>query len=740
MRISQNSDSLGDPNNSAPVFQARTILSSQSSGALSRLAAYMSDTIEDLNNALGEIKQYYIGSIAGAIGMPSGLTSITALGMTAPTQKWANTNLASNSVPIGLTADGKQILIMPSGAINYANHYRAGQVFNMSLITKASGFVDSQLECDCFTQPDYASGVIDAMIGEPLYSPNIELDNNYSAIVSNASIVDAVRDLEQAMGNNEFVSSSGYIDGEQTFKEGRLSHTDNINRIQNKYFYVNWCIDLDMIDASVEGNYWSWDWQDIEWRTDSWNKSDMATLLECGARIDTRAGGVVFMHNNALLTRQGSTEVIPTTANISTVTDSSITINMPKYPDNSSYLQTGNYRITAYIPVAIPLRLLTGQANHRWGHRIEPVLLKAIGRQYGYGVNTYPRSVASRLDSLEAILTWLNNSIEPYKTSRNRFIDNLPGTRQYTIPAGVHRILVLVKGAGACGGSGTSLQNTINAFPNGVWVVIAPGKGGGEGGFLVQLVDVTPGQVVTYTVGQGGLRVSTPCPASTGAFEALPIGNTELRASNNAGTNSVFYLAPTADPSANKITCYGGSSSSSYIIHSPFANCAYGGGAGAGGAAASSIPKSSIFTILGSLGYINHTGQNGKIYTYNINPALGPDYVGPEYQVRTAVGTNGIPPFPSIVTFGGADRVDSNFCGLSAGAGGGSSAITLTHTVSAKGPTELNVSVRAATTNPQPGGNGTVAILHGAKVDAITEDTFTEETIASMLGNAINSY
>lgn len=64
------------------------------------------------------------------------------------------------------------------------------------------------------------------------------------------------------------------------------------------------------------------------------------------------------------------------------------------------------------------------------------------------------------------------------------------GSGNYTVPAGVSEIIVQVWGAGG-GGGGSSINN------NG-------GSGGGGGGYAMQVISVTPGQVIPYSVGAGG--------------------------------------------------------------------------------------------------------------------------------------------------------------------------------------------------------------------------------------------
>ncbi len=67
-------------------------------------------------------------------------------------------------------------------------------------------------------------------------------------------------------------------------------------------------------------------------------------------------------------------------------------------------------------------------------------------------------------------------------------LDAQPGTRNWTVPDGVTRIRAFVVGGG--GGGNLSSSN---------------GRGGGGGGYSEKTIDVTPGQVFSYTVGAAGI-------------------------------------------------------------------------------------------------------------------------------------------------------------------------------------------------------------------------------------------
>ncbi|GEM_PF-4318936 len=69
-----------------------------------------------------------------------------------------------------------------------------------------------------------------------------------------------------------------------------------------------------------------------------------------------------------------------------------------------------------------------------------------------------------------------------------------PGTRSWTVPEGVSQIRAFVVGAGGGGFGGSTAA------------------AGGGGGYSESLIDVTPGQLLSYTVGAPGLASSTARP------------------------------------------------------------------------------------------------------------------------------------------------------------------------------------------------------------------------------------
>ncbi|KJR45805.1 hypothetical protein UF75_3790 [Desulfosporosinus sp. I2] len=84
-----------------------------------------------------------------------------------------------------------------------------------------------------------------------------------------------------------------------------------------------------------------------------------------------------------------------------------------------------------------------------------------------------------------------------------------PGTYYWTVPLGVSGVLGIATGGGGGGGYGNYGYSTVN-----------PGcAGGGGGGTTINMITVTPGQVLTITVGSGG--TTNVGVGSGNGFEAL---------------------------------------------------------------------------------------------------------------------------------------------------------------------------------------------------------------------------
>ncbi len=102
-----------------------------------------------------------------------------------------------------------------------------------------------------------------------------------------------------------------------------------------------------------------------------------------------------------------------------------------------------------------------------------------------------------------------------------------PGTYQFTVPANVHRIWMDVHGgAGGGGARGAGLTTLPSNCQPGFGVYSVGGGGGATGSSGRFLVDVTPGEVLTITVGNGGSAGSSSVGGNGGA--------SIIRRSNNA--------------------------------------------------------------------------------------------------------------------------------------------------------------------------------------------------------------
>lgn len=109
--------------------------------------------------------------------------------------------------------------------------------------------------------------------------------------------------------------------------------------------------------------------------------------------------------------------------------------------------------------------------------------------------------------------SYVNGQVTTYNTA---------GDHTYTVPAGVSRINVQVLGGGGGGGG----QNGANSG----------GGGGGGGGYATAIVPVTPGQMITVTVGSGGTGGSNvPTNGTVGTVSLFPKVGTILTANGGAG-------------------------------------------------------------------------------------------------------------------------------------------------------------------------------------------------------------
>lgn len=144
---------------------------------------------------------------------------------------------------------------------------------------------------------------------------------------------------------------------------------------------------------------------------------------------------------------------------------------------------------------------------------------------------------------------------------------NTVGVCDWTVPAGIYNVEVLIVGGGGGGGGGA----TNNA-------------GGGGGGGRVQILTnqaVTPGATLSnITVGAGGTPGAVGGAGGTGAASAITIGSTTTTAAGGSGGASATYTAGGAPAGG---ASGGGNAGGTAASYSGFTNGGGGGGASAAG-------------------------------------------------------------------------------------------------------------------------------------------------------------
>lgn len=121
--------------------------------------------------------------------------------------------------------------------------------------------------------------------------------------------------------------------------------------------------------------------------------------------------------------------------------------------------------------------------------------------------STSPMSFIRTKNSSGVWSAWELVITEKHLPCRGKVYYRSAGVYQWTVPAGVYKVDVEVRGAGGSGGFGTQEVGS---------------GGGGGGGISKRLCNVVPGSVITITVGAGGAAASA------------------AGASGNAGTASAF--------------------------------------------------------------------------------------------------------------------------------------------------------------------------------------------------------
>lgn len=134
--------------------------------------------------------------------------------------------------------------------------------------------------------------------------------------------------------------------------------------------------------------------------------------------------------------------------------------------------------------------------------------------------------------------TWYSSKTAAGVYAQGYQVITAPGTANFTVPAGVYELWVWVWGAGGGGGGG---------HPGPVVGRIGS-DGGGGGGYSFKKIAVTPGQVISYTIGAGGTKGGVgPTNGTAGGSSSFGAycsatggagGNWNSGAGSNAGTGT----------------------------------------------------------------------------------------------------------------------------------------------------------------------------------------------------------
>ena len=173
-----------------------------------------------------------------------------------------------------------------------------------------------------------------------------------------------------------------------------------------------------------------------------------------------------------------------------------------------------------------------------------------------------------------------------------------PGTWSYTVPANVNSVQVVISGAGGGGGGADTGR----------------GGNGGNGASITLIVSVSAGQVLSGTIGTGGLTGYTSGAASFG-FGARCTGNGAGGAGVGSGGNGAAVNCPGSGYSGGGGG--GGGGTTFAVAGTVFAQASGGGGGGGGGNnrpggnGTTNVTLTSTATCGTSLNGISATSFNG---------------------------------------------------------------------------------------------------------------------------------
>ncbi len=196
----------------------------------------------------------------------------------------------------------------------------------------------------------------------------------------------------------------------------------------------------------------------------------------------------------------------------------------------------------------------------------------------------------------------------------------------FTVPAGVTSLRVRLWGAGGGGGNASTVR-------------------GGAGGYVYGTLQVTPSQVFTIVVGQGGAQIMTPTKAGVGG-----------------GYSGVFFGAVSQ---ANARIIAGGGGGGGFFSNATWGSSGGNGGGDFGGDGA--VPQSTSYAARG-LGGSSQAGGVGGCSTNPPNAQCGQNGTA---LVGGGGGVGGLTFTRTGATFGGGGGVGASTSFNSGGGGGG---------------------------------------------------------------------
>ncbi|WP_411291928.1 hypothetical protein [Sphingorhabdus sp.] len=266
------------------------------------------------------------------------------------------------------------------------------------------------------------------------------------------------------------------------------------------------------------------------------------------------------------------------------------------------------------------------------------------------------------------------------------------GAWTYTIPAGVTRIQVQVSGAGGGGGGADN----------------ARGGNGGNGARITAIISVSPGQVLSGTIGQGGASAFT---SGSTTFGYVPCtGNGAGGAGAAAGGTGAAANCPGVGFSGSGA---GGGGSTNLAIDGVVFIQAGGGGGGAGGGSALGLNGGSNVTMTTTSNC--STSLSGGNATVLNNDGGGGGGGGGGFTAGS--GGSSVNDFTSAVAGGGGGSCHFNSASISS------------ISIAATGATGATGKTTRVTTAGARGGTGSVVISLWA-VEVVKTSTVTSDTIS----------